>query len=321
MKMPAYDNAVERAMYEHWMKCDNSPVGDDARFKHILSEVHHAINAGTTQKIFLSSFYKVFSKIAAILLIPLMIAFFVVLYQQYTTNPEMYSTISVPPGARSQITLPDGSEVMLNAGSELTYPMSFKRMSTRKVKLVGEGFFKVKKDDKIPFIVKMNDVDVKVTGTSFNARAYFNESSLTVVLVEGAVQLGRQTDEDLFNLKQALKPNDVFVLDKKSKKAKLLHNKDLTKYIAWTQGRTVFDNDPLQIVIDKLEKLYNIEVLVQDDELFDYRLTATFTNEPLETALRIFSLSSPVSYQLISDSNEKEGVFNKRTLLLRKKHK
>ena len=84
MKMPAYDNAVERAMYEHWMKCDNSPVGDDARFKHILSEVHHAINAGTTQKIFLSSFYKVFSKIAAILLIPLMIAFFVVLYQQYT---------------------------------------------------------------------------------------------------------------------------------------------------------------------------------------------------------------------------------------------
>lgn len=311
------DDSSTSGMYECWKKCDAGVMGDEVRFRQLLADIHHSINVKQVHKPLLNRIYSGFSRIAAILLIPLIVGLYFS-WKQNAAESSTYTTVSVPLGARSQITLPDGSVVMLNSGSELTYPMSFKKLSSRTVSLDGEGYFKVQKDKNQPFIVRMNEMDLKVTGTLFNARSYNDETSTTVVLVEGSVSMGAVNKEGKFVDRKGLIPNDVFAFNKTSKKASVQYAGDLTKYIAWTQGRTVFDNDEIQVVIDKLEKLYNVDVIIQDEELLRYRLTATFTNEPLERALRILSLSSPISYQLISGTHEDAGIFEKRTLILRK---
>jgi transmembrane sensor len=233
----------------------------------------------------------------------------------------LQNTISVPLGATSNFVLPDGTHVSLNSGTTLTYPMSFGNQACRIVALNGEGFFKVKKDKKYPFIVKMNGMDIKVTGTTFNARAYKDEPDVTVALVEGAVLLGKQKPTNDFELNSALHPMEVAVFNKVGKQITLTQKNDLTKYIAWTQGRTVFDNDPIQTVTQKLEKLYNVQVVISDKELLQYQLTATFTNEPLERALKIISLSSPISYRIINGVRDNDGAYGQRTLILRKENK
>lgn len=305
-------------LYSYWKSCDVGPEGDAHRFGELLASIHHSINLKQEIKPLRSRIYSGFSKIAAILFIPLMLGLYFSWLMHRNDDPSMLTTVSVPLGARSMITLPDGSEVMLNSGSELTYPMSFRNQDHRLVSLNGEGYFKVQKEMGKPFVVRMKEMDLQVTGTSFNARSYNDESTLTVVLVEGSVSLGSISGDEKFESRNSLEPYDVYTFSKESNKVKVQHAGDLTKYIAWTQGRTVFDNDEIQLVIDKLEKLYNVDVIIQDKEILSYRLTATFTNEPLERALRILSLSSPISYQLIAGNNEDAGIFDKRTLILRK---
>ena len=320
MKIPTYENAAESSMYAHWNECDNSAIGDDERFKQILNEIHHKINSENSKTKNFNQFYRVFSRVAAILIVPLVVAFYLVgLYQNNQQLASIENTVSVPMGATSKFILPDGTEVMLNSGSTLKYPLSFERKETRKVALNGEGFFKVSKDKEKPFLVSMSGMDIKVTGTIFNARAYTDESNIVVALAEGSVILGKQLSDKEFNSLNKLKPLDVAVYNKQTQKMELFENADLTKHLAWTRGLTVFDNDPIEVVIEKLEKLYNVEVVIRDKELLNYRLTATFTGEPLEQALKIISLSSSVDYSIVSDKKNEYGMYEKRTLILKKK--
>lgn len=322
LKLPVHEEAVDVSMFMHWDECDDTAIGNEERFKLILSEIHHTINMKAQKPTLVRRLYVGMSRVAAILIIPLMITLYMVgRHQGSKSLAVLQNTISVPLGATSNFVLPDGTHVALNSGTTLTYPMSFGNQACRIVALNGEGFFKVKKDKKYPFIVKMNGMDIKVTGTTFNARAYKDEPDVTVALVEGAVLLGKQKPTNDFELNSALHPMEVAVFNKVGKQITLTQKNDLTKYIAWTQGRTVFDNDPIQTVTQKLEKLYNVQVVISDKELLQYQLTATFTNEPLERALKIISLSSPISYRIINGVRDNDGAYGQRTLILRKENK
>lgn len=322
LKLPVHEEAVDVSMFMHWDECDDTAIGNEERFKLILSEIHHTINMKAQKPTLVRRLYVGMSRVAAILIIPLMITLYLVgRHQGSKSLAVLQNTISVPLGATSNFVLPDGTHVALNSGTTLTYPMSFGNQACRIVALNGEGFFKVKKDKKYPFIVKMNGMDIKVTGTTFNARAYKDEPDVTVALVEGAVLLGKQKPTNDFELNSALHPMEVAVFNKSGKQITLTQKNDLTKYIAWTQGRTVFDNDPIQTVTQKLEKLYNVQVVISDKELLQYQLTATFTNEPLERALKIISLSSPISYRIINGVRDNDGAYGQRTLILRKENK
>lgn len=94
----------------------------------------------------------------------------------------------MPAGSRTNIVLPDGTEVSLNAGSVLRYCRGF-GIRERDVTLDGEGYFKVAKNEKIPFFVNTNGVQVKVVGTVFNVRAYDDDNYVMVSLLEGRVNL------------------------------------------------------------------------------------------------------------------------------------
>ena len=324
LKLPVHEEAVEVLMNLHWDECNDTSIGDEDRFNQILNEIHHAINLKSAKVIkpsWSKRLYVGLSRVAAIIVIPLIIALIVSITRQQSNLAVLQNTVSVPFGATSEFDLPDGTHIWLNAGSKLTYPLSFVNQSNRVVVLNGEGFFKVKKDQKCPFIVKMSGLDIKVTGTTFNARAYSDEPNVTVALVEGSVLLGKQSSGNNFEKTSALSPMEVAVLNKTNKQFTLTQKTDLTKYTAWTQGITVFDNDPILDVTAKLEKLYNVHVVIPDNELLQYRLTATFVNEPLERALKIISLSSPVDYKIIAGKQNTNGTYGQRTLVLKSSKK
>lgn len=221
MQKSIYEDTVGISMNSHWNECTDTVLGDEQRFQRILNEIHHNINLKSTKVIkpsWSKKFYVVLTRVAAIIVIPLMIALYVTITHQQSANfAVLQNTITVPLGATSQFDLPDGTHIWLNAGSKLTYPMSFANQSHRVVALNGEGFFKVKKDKKCPFIVKMNGMDIKVTGTTFNARAYSDEPTVTVALVEGSVLLGKQIQENNFEQSSILHPMEVAELTKADK--------------------------------------------------------------------------------------------------------
>ncbi|BAX79986.1 FecR family protein [Labilibaculum antarcticum] len=310
---------LEKVMNGFWRKCSNDTVGNPQFFDQILSNVHHEINL-THRDISISrKVYFIFSKVAAIVIVPLLIALIYFANDSLKSSYVAQNTITVPLGAVSQFKLPDGTKVWLNSGSKFTYPSSFQEANLRLVHLEGEAYFDVQKNLDLPFVIDMKNLDVKVTGTAFNIRSYDDENQMTVALVEGSVNLGQLNELDgTFSNVNSLVPNEVATLNKVKNKMDIQKLKDINKYISWKEGRTVFDNDPIDAVIARFEKMYNVDIIVDSDELKQYRFTLTFINETMERALRILELSSPLSYEIVECKGSEAGVFGKRTIILKK---
>ena len=237
------------------------------------------------------------SRVAAILFIPLLVASAWLFYNQQKPTHTQFAIqeITSPPGTRSQVVLPDGSKVWLNAESTIKFQVPFQEES-REVGLLGEAFFDVAKNPEQPFIVQSGNVKVKVLGTRFNYKAFAEDKNIEVVLEEGKIALNLQgktgTQEAI------MKPGDRAVIEKESGKA-TIGNENINKYIAWHSGKLVFDNTPMSEVARLLERWYGIEVTVQDPEIMNYRFTTTFDNESLFQIIELLGLSSPIRIEYI----------------------
>lgn len=170
----------------------------------------------------------------------------------------------VPYGKNSSIQLPDGSRAWLNAGSRLVYP-SFFEGKRREVFLIGEGYFEVAPDEEMPFVVQTSELDIEVLGTKFNVSAYPSENMVETVLVEGKVKLKRKgfqlIREDLI-----LKPSQLAVFERTSAEMKV-RNVDVLDYVAWPQGFLNFESVDLNRIVKKLERYYNIRIMLDDPML------------------------------------------------------
>ncbi len=173
-----------------------------------------------------------------------------------------YNTLIVPKGGEYTIALADGTVVKLNSHSKLKYPVEFIG-SERKVFLEGEAYFDVAHNADLPFLVNINNINIKVLGTSFNVNSYDN-SFVETVLVEGKVEINVNNKNKVLlpNHKAIVSDNEVFV-----------EEVDVDPYIAWTRGDFVFYNEPLDKIMNKLSLWYNIEVIYSLDEIKDYKLT------------------------------------------------
>ncbi|WP_430932146.1 FecR family protein [Saccharicrinis sp. 156] len=218
-------------------------------------------------------------------------------------------------GTHTKLQLADGTTVWLNSGSTLRFPTSFANLDERKVELNGEGYFDVAKNDAKPFIVKTPKLGVKVYGTSFNVSAYKEYNTMTVALEEGKVALVNEYSSGPKEL-MTMKPNDIVEYD--SEKNKLFHssNSNLKKYTSWKDGYIVFYDDHINDVVQRLEKWYNVKIEIQDQALQDYSFTATFTDETLEQVLNLLSLSSPMSYKIVSAQKQEDNSFSPRKATL-----
>lgn len=218
-------------------------------------------------------------------------------------------------GTQTKIALSDGTIVYLNSGSKLIFPQSFAGQKQREVTLDGEGYFEVAKNKEQPFMVSARELQIKVLGTKFNVDAYENNSSVSVALVEGSVELQNTTDQQTLKLA----PNQLAVLDANNKILVRNDVADLNKYTAWINGCIVFYGDPIQTVVKKLSNWYNVDILISDKKLENYRFTGTFINEPVEQVLSVLSLTSKMTFEVEPAIKQTDNTITKRRIVLKSK--
>ena len=197
----------------------------------------------------------------------------------------------MPTAEVHELTLPDGTHVMLNSKSTLLYPEQFAG-ETRSVYLIGEANFKVKPDKKHPFIVKANDYQVTALGTEFNVNAYPESNELIATLLEGSVKV--EFNNLMSNV--ILKPNEQIIYNKQTKEHNL-RLPEISDVTAWQRGELVFSNMHLEDIFTNLERkfpyafVYSLHSLKKNTYSFRFRNQAT-----LEEVMEIIS-------QVVGDVN------------------
>lgn len=240
------------------------------------------------RKPFKFSFWSV-SAIASMLL--LLIISVIYLNNQIIENNKhtQYNTIIVPPGQRINLILADNTNVWLNSNTEFRYPTKFSNRE-RLVYLDGEAFFKVNKNKERNFIVKTHSGDIKVTGTSFNLEAYSSHKSFETSLFEGSVEVYK--DEKKLAV---LKPNEKIHLEN----GKLYISKitDTSEFL-WKDGLIAFNNEPLEDILNKLEKYFDINIEINSKEIPDNTYTGKFRqSDGIDYALRVLKKSIHFKYE------------------------
>lgn len=240
---------------------------------------------------------KFLQKYAAAFLIGLIIGsmslFFGIIKPFYINTLTMVE-VNNPYGKRTQIELPDGTTVMLNAGTQIIYPKKFNR-NQRLVTLSGEAFFDVKKNPDKPFIIKTGELSVEVLGTTFNLMAYPNDNTIETTLVTGKVLIKRKNPVNDEIQKLLLTPNQKAIYTKDEEHF-IVESVDVKFDTSWKNGILLFDNEPFEEVAKKLERWYNTPIELSDDLKGMHRFTMTLKNETLNEVLDMIKKTSPVNY-------------------------
>lgn len=211
-------------------------------------------------------------------------------YKQLNNQPiELFN----PLGMRSTVILPDGSKVILNAGTRLFYPTVFVG-SEREVCICGEAFFEVLPDSKHPFFVKTGNVQVKVLGTKFNVKAYEADRFTEIALTEGSVEVGWKKGKQNLHLK----PGQLACFDKTTGTC-IKQNVDLIYYTAWKDGKFYFNKLSFESIAKLLERNFNVQIHIASDKLRNTVFTGDFIRgENLEQILRIMTLDKRIRYTI-----------------------
>ncbi len=185
--------------------------------------------------------------------------------QKTGDTKEVFNTVIVPYGKRTQITLAEGTKVWLNSGSKLVYPAVFVG-NKREVYIEGEAVFDVVYQKEKPFVVSTKDFDIKVLGTVFNICAYADDQYSSAVLEQGKIELICGGSSILFREKLEILPGTMAVFDRKQK---TIEQKPVNtqKYLSWRAGYLIFNSEKLENILRKLGRYYNIEMVVNDNNL------------------------------------------------------
>ncbi len=223
--------------------------------------------------------------------------------------------VVIPYGNKSEIILADGTKVWLNAGSRLAFPTKFTGKE-REVFLEGEACFKVTKNEDQPFIVKASDVEIKVFGTHFNISAYPSDPNIETVLLEGSISLTNKKPLGLGKNEIMLKPNQRAVYEKEHKEVVVTDEANADIYIAWTEGWLQFSKESLHSVFTKLERFYNVEVILPENFPSSELITGKLDlKNSLEEVLVALSDVAKIEYRI---SNNKIYVDKKINLMNRR---
>ena len=207
----------------------------------------------------------------------------------------VFNTLTIPNGKKFQIELSDGTLVHLNSGSSLRYPVNFLSDGPRQVFLSGEAYFDVAKSESNPFIVNIDELDVKVLGTQFNVSAYGEDEFIDVVLVEGAVGLRKkdQMQADVVKLSPGQKGSY-----KQVSEGIIVNEVDTSLYISWMQGHLVFRDLTFNNILKKLERHYNIEIVNANVELGLEVFNARFDDVAIEEVLGYFNDIHSIDFKI-----------------------
>lgn len=201
-----------------------------------------------------------------------------------------YITYYVPKGERTQMMFQDGTHIYVNSDSRIRYPKKF-TFFERKIELDGEAYFKVEKNEYCPFSIRINEVSIRVHGTSFNVRAYPESKCIQVALDNGEVSLISPMKEE-----HRLKSGESLVYDKSTRVCSISKETDTHDASLWKQNILVLKNTPLTEVIILLNRWYNVECSIKDPEARIYSYTLVSENSSLPTLLSDLEKISPVRF-------------------------
>lgn len=303
---------------------EEDTLEDNKKFTTLFDRIQKEIDKRESLKqkhkaLSLPLFTKWLTRVAAILLIPVLALSIWYYISSQSTNQtqeiaQSWVEINAPDGARVEFSLPDGSQGWLNSGSKLKYPAVFSE--NRKVELNGEAWFDIKHLDNLGFVVSVPEMDVKVLGTQFNVTAYLEDASTDVILEEGTVEINGTVG--VFN--QILSPNEKVSFNHKSRSIRL-SEVNASRFSAWKDGYLIIDNESLGDVVGRIERWYNVDIDIQDEELNNYRFKATFKDEPLEEVLRLLAKTTPVIYKIEKRSVDSNGLLKQKKVTIKLKLK
>lgn len=270
-------------------------IDKDAKWRYIENQIRFN---GQTSKILIN-----LTKYAAVFVFALFCFWGVTKLVNHNSSDLANNKIELEWGQMSKLTLSDGTEVWLNAGTTFEYPSSFDG-NERVVNLVGEAQFKVTHNNKVPFLVKTKSGNVKVHGTTFNVSAYDEDQNFAVTLIVGKVSMESKTGEYLADLK----PSDQFILNKISGKANL-KQVNTEFYSSWIDGKILLDNTKLSDITKMLERWYNVDIKLMDNEIGDLQISGAISkSKPLDLFLTIVERMYGVRYELISKLQQKDEI-------------
>jgi transmembrane sensor len=203
-----------------------------------------------------------------------------------------------PKGQQRHLVLEDGTQVWLNANSELQYKKSFSGSKTREVYLDGEAFFDVTEDKDMPFVVHASGLAIKVLGTAFNVKSYADDRVVQTTLVSGKVNIATTTDDPV---QFTLLPNQQALFSKDSRTMALEEAIVTENYIAWKSGWMIFDNTPFKDIKKTLERWYDVSIVMEDENSLSCTFSAKFKDKTLEEVLELFRNTESISYRIVDD--------------------
>ncbi len=311
---------------EEFMGKVQNPGEQKQTLERILDRLHHRIHLreekprSTSPK----SLFGVFSRVAAVLVLPLL-AYSLYLSLEtgktgvFAENHRTIQTVKTATGMQTDFVLPDGSHVWLNSGSVLKYPVPF-AADRRQVELTGEAFFDVEKDASHPFVVNAGAMNIEVKGTRFNVVNYPDETTTEMILESGSVRLYSGEYENRKTIVN-VKPGEMASYDKsKSIKELKISKVEVDKYTAWKSGTLIFRDDKMEAVVRKLNRWFNVDIVLHGPELKEYVYTATYREETLPQILELLKISAPVKYTITERVRQADNSFSKRKIFITKQN-
>ena len=210
---------------------------------------------------------------------------------------EAMNTIKVPAGQRANLTLPDGTNVWLNARSEMRYPAVFTG-NKREITLDGEAYFEVTHNEDKPFVVQTNKCNVEVLGTKFNVEAYSDSEDFCTSLMEGSV---RVSDKGNPSETVLLSPNHMVSLENGQLSTSPILDFDVFR---WKEGLICFRNMNFEQLMLRFEKCYGVRIVVENKHLVNYICSGKFRiSDGIDNALRILQKDAKYSFERNNDES------------------
>lgn len=276
--------------FHDWLEnqVDNSSAEMDAEKQaDILAKIHEKIAVQSKQKFVLPGWAKT---VAAVALIVLMAVSAAIYFRSNQPNMIQYAEIGALRGQKASVTLPDGTKITLNSESTLKYSTNYNQ-SDRAVELVGEAYFEVAKNKKIPFVVKAGKLEIEAKGTAFNIKAYPTDNSISTTLTEGKIEV--KTPVDVLNMI----PNERMEYNNTDQTFRKLTLTDAVGSIGWLNDELSFENATLAEVVANFSRIYNIDIQFASESIKEQRFTGKINNNSLLSVLRIISLTSPIRFE------------------------
>lgn len=236
-------------------------------------------------------------------------------WQRRPAEASPLSEVVASGGSKTKVILPDGSSIILNTGSRISYNKDF-GVHDRQISLNGEAFFDIAKNENIPLTVHAGNVTILVMGTAFNVRAYAEDSIVETSLIRGLIEVWSNTDSIR---KVLLRPREKIIIGKTTRvtsddKDKPVHKEERDIFsldkiktnaadssiteIAWTRDKLVFQREAFLSLSKKMERWYNVKIIFSDPAMAQLEFTGSFEKETLVEALEALRQTEDFNYTI-----------------------